>query len=76
MNPEMTVELVKILEAAKEYERRSMIWFDMYQESNDEFDWQTCKELSNKCDTMLEAYAILTGRKIYQHEIDNELALC
>ena len=72
----MTIELVNILEAAKEYKRRSMIWFDLYEESNDELDWQTCKELSAKSDTMLEAYAILTGRKIYQVDIDNELALC
>lgn len=72
----MTIELVKILEAAKEYKRRSMLWFEMYQESNDDLDWQECKELSAKCDAMLEAYAIITGRKVYQHDIDNELALC
>ena len=73
---EMTIELVKILEAAKEYNRRSMIWFDLYRESNDKFDWQTCMELSDKCDAMLEAYEILTGKKIYKAEIDNELAIC
>ena len=72
----MTIELVKILEAAKEYERRSNVWFDMYEESNDEFDWQTCKELLNKSDAMLEAYEILTGKKIYRYAIDQELALC
>ena len=60
----MTIELKKILVAAKEYERRSMVWFNMYQESHDEFDWRECKELSDKCDTMLEAYEILTGKKI------------
>lgn len=69
----MTIELVKILEAAKEYVRRSMIWFEMYQESKDEIDWQTCKELTIQSDTMLEAYKILTGRKIYRHDIDIEL---
>lgn len=72
----MTIELVKILEAAKEYKRRSMIWFNLYEETNDDLDWQMCKELSNKCDTMLEAYAILTGRKVYSYEIENELTLC
>lgn len=72
----MTIELVKILEAAKEYERRSNIWFDIYEESNDEFDWQMCKELLNKSDAMLEAYEILTDKKIHRFEIDNELALC
>ena len=74
--PEMTIELVKILEAAKEYKCRSMIWFDLYEESNDDLDWQMCKELSAKSDTMLEAYRILTGHKIYQHDIEEELALC
>ena len=72
----MTIELAKILEAAKEYKRRSMVWFDIYQESNDEFAWKACKEFSDKCNTMLEAYEILTGRKVYQHEIDNELVFC
>lgn len=72
----MTIELVKILEAAKEYERRSDVWFDMYEESNDEMDWQMCKELLNKADAMLEAYEILTGKKIYRFEIENELAIC
>lgn len=72
----MTIELVKILEAAKEYERRSNIWFDIYEESNDEFDWQMCKELLNKADAMLEAYEILTGKKIYRYAIDEELSLC
>lgn len=72
----MTIELVKILEAAKEYNRRSMVWFRMFEESQDEFDWKTCMELTNKCDTMLEAYEILTGRKIFRNEIEEELALC
>lgn len=72
----MTIELVKILEAAKEYERRSMVWFEMYTESNDEYDWQTCKELSNKSEIMLEAYEILTGKKIRSFEIETELAIC
>lgn len=72
----MTNDLVKILEAAKEYERRSMIWFEMYTESNDEYDWKTCKELSDKSETMLEAYEILTGKKIRRFEIEEELTSC
>lgn len=72
----MTIKLTKILEAAKEYERRSMIWFEIYTASNDERDWQACKELSDKCETMLEAYEILTDRKVYKFAIDEELALC
>ena len=72
----MTIELVKILKAAKEYDRRSIILFEMYNESEDERDWQTCKELSDKCDAMLEAYEILTGKKIYGFEIEEQLALC
>lgn len=69
----MTNELVKILATAKEYMRRSMIWFELYQNSKDEIDWQTCKELTTQCDTMLEAYEIITGRKVYRHDIDKEL---
>lgn len=72
----MTIELVKILEAAKEYERRSDVWFNIYEESNNEFDWQQCKELLNKADAMLEAYEILTGKKIYRYAIDEELTIC
>lgn len=71
----MTNELVKILEAAKEYRRKSMIWFDLYEKSNNEVDWQTCSELNMKCDGMLEAYEILTGKKVYGIDIDKELAL-
>lgn len=72
----MTIELLEILEAAKEYKRQSMIWFNLYRESNDELDWKAYMELSDKCDTMLEAYEILTGKRIYQCEIDEELATC
>ena len=71
---EMTNELVKILEAAKEYKRRSMFWFNLYEGSNDENDWQMCKELDMKCDGMLEAYEIMTGKKVYGIDIDKELA--
>ena len=71
----MTIELVKILEAAKKYKRRSMFWFNLYEESNDELDWQMCKELDMKCDGMLEAYEILTGKKVYSIDIDKELTL-
>lgn len=70
----MTNELVKILEAAKEYKRRSMFWFGMYEKSNDNSDWEKCKELDMKCDAMLEAYEILTGKKVYSIDIDKELA--
>lgn len=66
----MTNELVKILEAAKEYKRRSMRWFGLYEESNCESDWQMCKELEMKCYGLLEAYEILTGKKVYSIGID------
>lgn len=71
----MTIELVKILEAAKEYKRRSMFWFGMYEASNNNIDWETCKELDGKCDALLEAYEILTGKKVYSIDIDKEFAL-
>lgn len=72
----MTIELVKILEAAQNYKENSDAWFDYYQESNDDLDWQTSQEYRAKCNGLLEAYAILTGRNLYQFEIKEELTMC
>lgn len=65
---------VKILETAKEYHQRALRWFRLYEESHEELDWQMVSEMNAKADGLLEAYAILTGRKVYSHEISEELS--
>lgn len=72
----MTIELVKILEAAQSYKESGDRWFELYTNSLDKIDYQTSLEYDAKCRGMLEAYEILTGKKIYIYEIDKELALC
>lgn len=72
----MTIELVTILERALAELEDSDMWFDMYTTSNMEMDWQLSKEHHMKCQGLLEAYEILTGKKIHplQHEIKEKLA--
>lgn len=72
----MTIELVKILEAAQNYRNASNECFDLYQESNKQLDLQTSLEYEARTRAMLEAYEILTGKHVYFFEIDKELALC
>lgn len=72
----MTIELVKILEAANSYHIKGNFWFDYYMTSQSEYDKQAWQEYNAKCHAMLEAYEILTGKKIYECEIENELTLC
>lgn len=71
----MTIELVTILECTLAELEDSDMWFDMYTTSNLESDWQMSKEHHMKCRGLLEAYEILTGKKIHelQHEIKEEL---
>lgn len=71
----MTIELVKILEAAKKYDELSMKWFEMYTASKDELDWNTSKEYDTYTRGLLEAYEILTGKHIRPYQIEDELAL-
>lgn len=72
----MTDKLVTILECALAEIDDSDMWFEMYTNSNEECDWQLSKEHLMKCRGLLEAYEILTGKKIHalQHEIIKELA--
>ena len=72
----MTIELVKILEAAQKHYENSNRWFKLYQQENDEIYWNACAEEEHTARGLLEAYGILTGNKIYTNEIENELALC
>lgn len=71
----MTIELVKILEAAQKYDALSMRWFEIYTDSKDELDWNTCKEYDMRTEGLLEAYEILTGKRIRPFQIEDELAL-
>ena len=72
----MTIELVKILEAANTYRIKSNFWFEYYMKTQNEYDKSAWLEYGAKCHAMLEAYEILTGKKIYESEIENELTLC
>lgn len=65
----MTKKLVEILEAARKHYEASNIWFALYQESNNEYDWNMCESEDYAARGLLEAYEIITGEKIYPHEI-------
>lgn len=71
----MTDKLATILECALAELDDSNMWFDMYTNSNEDCDWQLSKEHHMRCRGLLEAYEILTGKKIHplQHEIKKEL---
>ena len=71
----MTDKLVTILECALAEIDDSDMWFEIYTTSNLESDWQMSKEHHMKCLGLLEAYEILTGKKIHplQQEIIKEL---
>lgn len=61
----MTTQLVKILEKALALMEKSDRWFDYYDESNDENDWEMCVKYSKQAQGLLDAYEILTGKKIH-----------
>ena len=73
----MTTELVKILEVAKAHYDCSMRYFDYFSDENDqelkEIYWSRCQEESGKADGLLKAYEIITGKKLYQHQIQDNL---
>lgn len=69
----MTIELVKILEAARKHRSRSNVWFERYQENADESFWTACMEEEHAAKGLLEAYEIMTGRKIHTFEIEEEI---
>lgn len=76
----MTDKLATILECALAELDDSDMWFDRYTNSSEEcdweLDWQLSKEHLMKCRGLLEAYEILTGKKIHslKHDIKEELA--
>ena len=76
---EMTIELVKILKAAKDHYDMCMTWFECEQNTTSITKkeaysiWSMQKE--QKCRGLLEAYEILTGKKLHAFEIENELTM-
>lgn len=60
----MTTQLVKILEKALKAMESSNYWFGYYEESNDQNDWQVCVEYNERAHGLLDAYEILTGKKV------------
>lgn len=60
----MTEKLVKILEKALALMKKSDRWFDYYDESNDENDWDMCVKYRKRAQGLLDAYEILTGKHV------------
>lgn len=60
----MTIELVKILEAALENAKLAESWFENYVESADESDWNICARYNERVKGLLEAYEIMTGEHV------------
>lgn len=76
----MTIELVKILKAAKAHYDCSMNYYKMWEQAKRKDEkkslWNFSEDEEEKCRGLLEAYEILTGKKISIFEIDEELATC
>ena len=72
----MTDKLATILEHALAELDKSNMWFDEYEKSGLDCDWKTCMEHEMKCCGLLEAYEIMTEKKVYPFtfEIKKELA--
>lgn len=78
----MTNEAIEILKAARDAHKRSIADFRMYQLASESTDFDnemisafnsSWREADGMCDGLLKAYGILTGRKIYAHQIKEEL---
>ncbi len=70
----------EILESANEIHKGAMNLFRCYQNSEEKGDmemaanyWAASERKSGKCDGLLLAYKMLTGKKIYACEIKEEL---
>lgn len=74
----MTIELVKILEAAQDAYDHSMRYFHMWEEETDDemknIYWARCQEYDGECAGLKKAYEIMTGKHIQDYEIKKELA--
>ena len=67
-------ELVYILEAAKEHKTLADIWWKTFQETNDSSDYAMWRDEFGCAQGLLEAYKIVSGRKVFGFTIDEELA--
>ena len=65
---------VKILETAKQYRDKGMKWFESYQQSHNEAAYKMSLHNMTMADGLLEAYGILTGRRVISAQIENELS--
>lgn len=65
---------VKILETAKQYRDKGMKWFESYQQNHNEAAYEMSMHNMTMADGLLEAYGILTGRRVISAQIENELS--
>lgn len=68
-------ELVYILEAAKEHYELANIWWKTFQKTNDKSDYAMWRDEFSYTQGLLEAYKIVSGRKVFGFTIDEELAV-
>lgn len=67
-------ELVYILEAAKEHKELFLMWYELHEESNDSSDKEMYMHEYGIIDGLLKAYEIISGKRIFDFEIEDELA--
>lgn len=72
----MTIEFIKILEAALEAANRSDKWFAQWKETKHEFDHRAWSEYEAQAEAYCNAYEILTGIRVIPCAvfIENEIA--
>ena len=66
-------ELVYILEAAKEHYVLENMWWESFQESNDNTDYVLFSNERGCVKGLLQAYEIISGRRVFGFTIDEEL---
>ena len=75
----MSIELVKILEAAQAYFEKSMKYYALMESAETEemknIYWARCNEYDGNCQGLICAYGIITGKHILRCEIKKELTL-
>ena len=78
----MTNEAIEILKAARKKHVHSLTEFGMWQRESESPDCDSemlasfeaaWRDSDSTCRGLLKAYSILTGRKIYPHQIKEEL---
>ena len=67
-------ELVYILEAAKDHYELANMWWGTFQKTNDSSDYAMWRDEFGCCQGLLEAYEIVSGRKVFGFTINEELA--